>query len=108
MVGALAALCIVAAVLRGAGLDPASLWLDDQWVGIVVGQIDWRQYLELRPPVPIGFVAVEAWVAAVSSDPEWPLQIVPFLSTLAVVPLLSVLVTRWTRWYKIMLKTRLR
>jgi hypothetical protein len=52
------------------------------------------QYFELVPPVPVGFVALLKLFAKLSSDPEWPLQLLPILCAVAQVPLIAVLARR--------------
>ncbi len=82
--------------LRLFGIDPPSLWLDDQWVGIVVGRMSWGQVLELHPAVPIGFVAVLKGISALVPDPEVSLQLFPLACSVAAIPALSLLVARAT------------
>ena len=89
-------LCGLGCFWRFWGLDPPSLWLDDQWVAIVVSKMTWRQFIQLRPPVPIGFVAVLKLLASFLSDPEWPLQVFPAACSILQLPLLALLVVRAT------------
>jgi hypothetical protein len=87
----------IALYWRWSGLDPVSLWLDDEWVGITVRHMTFRDFFDLRPPVPLGFLAVEKLVATVFSDPEWSLQLFPLLCSLARVPLMAALVFAVTK-----------
>jgi hypothetical protein len=87
-----AAVTLVALYVRAFGLDPKSLWLDDQWVGIIVRRMTFPEFFTLRPPTPIGFIVVQKVVARLSSDPEWPLQLFPLACSLAQIVLIAVLV----------------
>jgi hypothetical protein len=78
-------------------MDPPSLWLDDQWVAIAVRKMSPGVFLQLKPAVPIGFAAVEAGLARLFPDPEWPLQRFPVLCSLAQLPLIALLVLRLTK-----------
>ncbi len=76
----LVASCLMIAVLRRApAFDPPSLWLDDQWVALALRQCSLAQVYALHMPTPIGFAWLEQQAMRLSSDPEWPLQIVPYL-----------------------------
>ena len=90
-------LTLFALRLRLTGFDPASLYLDDEWVGIVVRRMSYADFLRLKPPVPLGFVALEKLISGVSSDPEWPLQLVPMLCGLVQVSLTAVLALAITK-----------
>jgi hypothetical protein len=48
------------------GMDPDSLFLDDQWVGIVVRDVGFLERLALHPPMPVGFALLEGFPAASS------------------------------------------
>lgn len=85
---------LYALLQRLPGLNPPSLWLDDEWVGIVVRRMSLSDFFRLRPPVPLGFVVVQRAFGAVIPDPEWSLQIFPLLCGVAVVPLLGLLALR--------------
>jgi len=91
-----AALTAWAAWLRVPGLDPRSLWHDDQWVGIVVSRMTLSEYRALGPPVPAGFAASLAVLARLFPDPEWPLQVVPVACSLVQIPLIGWIVLRLT------------
>lgn len=86
----------LALTLRASGLDPPSLWLDDQWVGIVVTRMSWGEFFDLRPPVPLGFVALLKASISLVGDPELGLQLVPMACAVAIVPAGAILVTRLT------------
>ncbi len=92
------ALCVLLLMSRlWKGIDPSSLWLDDLWTGIVIRRMSWARFFELRPPVPIGFVALGKFFAMLSSDPEWPLQLLPVLCVILQVPIMATIAFRWTR-----------
>jgi hypothetical protein len=78
---------LIALVRRSSGLDPASLWLDDQWVALALRHASLAQIYALHIPTPIGWSALAKLVVSVSPDPEWPLQIVPFAMGLLSIPL---------------------
>jgi hypothetical protein len=81
---------------RFAGFDPPSLWLDDQWVALLVRKVGLRELLELKPTVPLGLVVIEKLFACLSPDPEGPLQLFPLLCSVAQIPLMAILVLRGT------------
>ena len=90
------AICAAVLLWRLPGLDPPSLYLDDQWVSIVVHDLSWREFAQLAPPVPPAFVALERLFSALSPDPEWPLQVLPILASAALVPAMCWLAWRLT------------
>jgi hypothetical protein len=93
---ALAALTLLGGYWRLQAWDPPSLWLDDQWVGIVTRKMTLRDVLDCPAPAPLGFLAIQALLGRVASDPEWPLQVFPIACNLLLVPLLGAFVARLT------------
>jgi hypothetical protein len=93
----LAGLCALGAYWRLAGIDPPSLWLDDQWVALIARKMSLGQFVGTAPPIPIGFAVVEAGFARWLRDPEWPLQLFPVLCSVAQLPLIALLVLRVTK-----------
>jgi len=81
---------------RLAAWNPPSLWLDDQWVGVVVTRMSMEQFIELRPPLPLGLAVLFAWMRGLFRDPEWSLQLLPMIASIAQVPLMALLVARAT------------
>jgi hypothetical protein len=81
---------LLAVIRRRTGWDPPSLWLDDEWVGIAVHNTSLGQLYNLHLPSPFGFTLLAKVASSIGSDPEWPLQILPFLAGLAIVPLCYV------------------
>jgi hypothetical protein len=96
-IAAVGLITLIALRLRLSGLNPPSLWLDDEWVGLVVRKMTLADFFRLRPPVPIGFVIVEKFVALFARDPEWPLQLLPLACSVASVPLMAAVTLRVTR-----------
>ena len=86
----------VTALKRLVGLDPASLWIDDTWVALAATHMSPAEILQLRVPTPVGFTSLLALAARASDDPEWPLQLLPWIASLLVVPFLYTLVYRLT------------
>jgi hypothetical protein len=78
------------------GMDPDSLFLDDQWVGIAVRDVGFLERLALHPPMPLGFALLEGLPGRFIQDPEVALQILPVLAYLASMALFAVLVHRLT------------
>ena len=68
--------------LRLPGLDPSSFWNDDSWLAIAIRQMSWGDFLRLRPPIPVGFRAIQAIASRVAADPEWPLQLIPLAASI--------------------------
>lgn len=95
-VAAVATVALVSLFWRMAALNPPSLYLDDQWVAIVIRSFSWAQFFDLMPTVPVGFVALQRLFGLLSADPEWPLQVLPLLAGVAVVPAVAALAYRIT------------
>lgn len=81
---------------RFGGLNPESLRLDDQWLALIATRMSFSEFLQLRPPTPIGFVAVQSFLARLWPDPEWPLQVAPVTASVLQVPLFAALLRRIT------------
>lgn len=92
----LVALTAWSAWLRAPGLDPRSLWQDDQWAGIVARRMTLAEFWSLRPPIPVGFAGGLAVLARLFPDPEWPLQILPAACSVAQIPFIGWTVLRLT------------
>jgi hypothetical protein len=93
--------CMVIAILRRCtAWDPPSLWLDDIWMALPLRHLGLEQILALHLPSPIGFLALEKLAGMSARDLEWPLQIVPALCGLLVIPLFYAVVRRLVseRW----------
>lgn len=98
---AIVLLLVLRAALSWSGtLDPNSLWFDDVWVAAIARLPKLLDAVRVTAPVPPGFVALE-WVALRAfRDPEWSLQVVPFVAALSSIPLVATLSYRLTasRW----------
>jgi hypothetical protein len=92
-VPAVSALVVSSLVMMWRGVNPDSLWLDDQWVATLVKHASLSELLELRAPAPIGFILLLRVVAACFGWGHWQLQALPFLCALAQIPLIG-----WIAW----------
>ena len=80
--------------VRSAGLDPHTLWHDDVWVASLTKLTSLTTAVAVPAPVPPGFLAI-LWVSKrLFQDPELSLQLLPFLCSLAVIPVVGALVAR--------------
>jgi hypothetical protein len=93
---ALALITVVALIQRVPGLGPFSLFLDDQWVAVLVRDASISQIFSLRPPAPLGFLLLLKLVSSVAGAGSTALQVLPFLCGLAAIPLLGWTAYRWT------------
>ena len=84
---------VVAAVSRWSGMAPPSFWLDDQWAALVYRDFSWGEIVRLAPPIPLGFVLLQRPFAASMVGLQW----VPFVASLACIPLMAWTVERVTR-----------
>ena len=78
--------------IRSAGLNPHSLWYDDLWVAAVVKLDSLFEAVSLQVPAPPAFIGALWFLRRLVPDPELSLQLVPFCASLAVIPLLAVVV----------------
>ncbi|NQU10416.1 hypothetical protein HQ590_06490, partial [bacterium] len=92
----LALLTIGAFWQRVPGLNPSSLFLDDQWVAVLARDASAAQIASIRPPVPVGFLLLIRPAARLGPGQSWPLQVVPLAAGLLVIPLAGWLAYRWT------------
>jgi hypothetical protein len=79
------------------GVNPYSLWLDDQWVAALVRHASLAQLLEFKPPVPIGFVFLLKAMTAVIGAGHTQLQALPLIFGLLQVALIGCVAWRATR-----------
>jgi hypothetical protein len=86
----------VALARRIPGLDPPSLFPDDTWVGFLVRFTRPLDLLTYNASVPLGFVALQKPFAWLDPDPERSLQWLPLACGIATLPLLGLLVRRFT------------
>ena len=83
--------------IRSAGLDPHSLWYDDLWVAAVVKLDSLFEAISLQVPAPPAFIGALWLSRRLVPDPELSLQLVPFCASLAVIPVLAVVVATISR-----------
>ena len=83
------------AIARLPGLNPASLRWDDLWVG-TLAKASLREALTIPNSTPPGFLLILWLFRRLIPDPEWSLQLLPFLCGLAVIPLTGAVVSRIT------------
>jgi hypothetical protein len=93
---AIVGVCAVALLLRLPAIAPSYLWLDDQWVAVLVRDASIRDLTAFAPPVPFPFVLLLKAITAVFGDSPAALQAVPLLASLAVVPATAALARRIT------------
>lgn len=86
----------ITAISRSGGLAPASLWFDDLWVASLARFPHLREALAMPAPVPPGLLAGMWALAHAAGAVEWPLQMLPFVSGLVVIPLFARLAHRIT------------
>ncbi|MCI0656479.1 MAG: hypothetical protein L0170_05345, partial [Acidobacteria bacterium] len=78
------------------GFNPPSLWLDDEWVAVLVRSAPGSLLVEGKLPIAPGFVFALRATTAVLGRGEWQLQTLSVLAALSAVVLLSVVVSRLT------------
>jgi hypothetical protein len=93
---ALLLITLVAMVQRLPGIEPPSLYLDDQWVALLVRDASVGQILDIRPPASPGFLLILKAIAGVGGMAATTLQAMPFLCGLAAIPLFGWTVSRWS------------
>lgn len=93
----LAGVVVVARALaaRLPGLDPASLWYDDLILASAV-RADFWSMLTVPLHVSPGLLVVWRGLYALFPDPEWSLQLLPFVCGIAAIPLMALVVRRLT------------
>jgi len=85
-------------ILRTApSLNPASLWLDDLWVAVLVKHASVGMVPELGAHVPLGFIAIQKLFHGLISDPELSMQLFPYLCSLLLIPAVTLAVFALSR-----------
>ena len=92
---------LVAFVMRQSGLNPNSLWLDDQWVATLIKSESLIDILTIQVPVSVGFLIIIKFFYSIINDPELSLQIFPFLCGLIQIPIIAILGKQLTNKYSI-------
>ena len=93
---ALVAVIVRAVVARLPGLDPASLWYDDLIIAATV-RTDFWSMLTVPLHVSPGLLVVWRGLYTLLPDPEWSLQLLPFVCSIAGIPLMALVVRELTR-----------
>ena len=96
LVLALVAVIVRAVVARLPGLDPASLWYDDLIIAAAL-RTDFWSMLTVPLHVSPGLLVIWRGLYALFPDPEWSLQLLPFLCSIAGIPLMALVVRQLTR-----------
>ena len=96
LVLALVAVIVRAVVARLPGLDPASLWYDDLIIAATV-RTDFWSMLTVPLHVSPGLLVVWRGLYTLLPDPEWSLQLLPFVCSIAGIPLMALVVRELTR-----------
>ena len=96
LVLALVAVIVRAVVARLPGLDPASLWYDDLIIAATV-RTDFWSMLTVPLHVSPGLLVVWRGLYTLLPDPEWSLQLLPFVCGIAGIPLMALVVRELTR-----------
>jgi hypothetical protein len=96
VIGLVGLVTLGALLQRLPGLQPVSLWLDDQWVAVLATTAPMSLVLTGDYPCPPGFVLLLRAVVLFAGGGELQLQMIPFLAGLAVIPLLAWVTTRAT------------
>ena len=93
----------VLAVASGAGMarlpgwNPRSLWYDDLVYAASIRTADLWDLITVPLHVGPGLLVVWRALYALFPDPEWSLQLLPFASAIAAVPVMALVVRRLTR-----------
>ena len=96
LVLAMVAVIVRAVVERLPGLDPASLWYDDLIIAAVL-RTDFWSMLTVPLHVSPGLLVIWRGLYALLPDPEWSLQLLPFVCSIAGIPLMALVVRELTR-----------
>jgi hypothetical protein len=83
---ALTAIVLASWAARRHGWDPESLWKDDLVWGAITRAPNWKSLLAVPAHTSPGFLTILWTSRAVLGDPEWSLQLLPFVCGLASIP----------------------
>ena len=92
-----AAVGIRAFLARLPGWNPEGLWADDLVYGAIIRSEGVWNMLTAPDPGGAGAVARLRWCLAAFADPEWSLQLLPFVCGIAAIPVMALLVRRLTQ-----------
>ena len=79
------------------GLNPESLWYNDLAWATLTRADSLRAMLRIPSHAPPGFLALLRVSRDLFSDPEWSVQLPPFICGVAAVPVMALVVRRLTR-----------
>ena len=96
LVAALSAVSLRAVVARLPGWNPESLWVDDVIFGSLVRSTDLYSILTIPTHHAPGLFVIWRGFYELFPDPEWSLQILPFASGIAAIPVMAFLGRRLT------------
>jgi hypothetical protein len=94
---AVAAIVLSAWAARRHGWDPESLWKDDLVWGAITRAPSLKSLLAVPAHTSPGFLTILWGSRALFRDPEWSLQLLPFICGLAAIPVVALMVRRLTR-----------
>lgn len=89
---ALGAVVVRAVFARLPGLNPGSLWYDDLVYAAIMRTDDFWSMLKAPLHVGPGLLAIWRGLYTVFPDPEWSLQLLPFASGIAAIPVMALAV----------------
>lgn len=92
-----AAVVIQAFLARVPGWNPEALWVDDLVYGAIIRSDDVWNMLTAPIQVAPGLLLVWRWCLVVFGDPEWSLQLLPFVCGIAAIPVMALVVRRLTQ-----------
>ena len=90
------AVVVRAAAARLPGLNPPSLWHDDLVYGSIIRSERFLDMVTAPIHVAPGPLVVWRWMYALFPDPEWSLQLMPFVCGIAAIPLMALVAWRLT------------
>ena len=90
------AIVVRAAAARLPGLNPSSLWYDDLIYGSIIRSERFLDMVTAPIHVAPGPLVVWRWMYALFPDPEWSLQLLPFVCGIAAIPLMALVAWRLT------------
>ena len=91
-----AAVVVRSAWVRAGGLNPRSLWTDDLVYAAIIKNSDLLESLSVPIHVAPGLFLIWRWLYASIPDLELALQALPFVSALAAIPVMVVVVRKLT------------
>ena len=93
----LAAVTLRALVARLPGLNPESLWSDDLAWAALTRAPDLGTMLRVPTNAPPGFLILLRLSRTLFSDPEWSVQLLPFVCGVAAIPVMALATRQLTR-----------